>query len=342
MVGVHEEVYRIKAAYLYGRWGIMALLLLSSLVIPYKIATDGQAYPDLNLLLTCYSIAGFLWIVAPFDSWTVTAYIETTSDGFWLKKLGQKARWHPYSAIMAYNERPNSTRMESFDELTLYLTDAWFVLRSNEYRDYADLKDLFTQYGKAGQHQNVITVPERNLIRWLIGATALIILINIVFGFLAHNDTDSTPAHLVTIRDGVSQAKEIRNKGRLKGVTISLITYPNFSFYLSRREYTDSLAYLVWAVDMGQPIELTIRESELRRKLSQTEPLTFGDKYSDFRMVDVFAAQQTTRFHIESQSPVYEPKRTNPILRTMLLGMLLILCWTGWVYVDQHRLLRAT
>jgi hypothetical protein len=342
MVEVYQEVYRIKGAYLYGRWVFVGLLLLATVLVLYFMAFNGQTYPDLDFLLSFYSIAGFLWLMIPFDFMTVTVNIETASDGFWMKKLGRRSCWYPYSAIVAHNERPNSTKMESFDELTIYLTDNWFVIRSNEYKDYTDLKNLFTQFGQSVKHQNVITVFERNLIRWLISGTALIIAANIGFGFLAHNVTDDTPARLIPITDVASQALEDRGKSGLKGVTIYLRSYPAFGFYVSQRDYEISLAPLKQAIQAGQPIELEIRESDFRKKLTKAEPLTFGDKYSDYREISVFTAEQTNRFRLVSPSPVYEQKRTNPVIRTFLFGFLLLLCWTVWVFVDQHKVLRAT
>jgi hypothetical protein len=342
MVGIQEGRYQIKEAYQYGRWLAVGLVFLATIFIPYMVATDRQTYPDLNLLLNFYSIAAFLWIIFPFDFMTVTVEIETTADGFWMRKMGRKMRWYSYEAIVAHNERPNSSKMESFDELTVYLTDNWFVLRSNEYRDYTDLKAVFTSYGEPVRHRNVVTVPERNLIRWLIGGTTLLIIANIAFGFLAHNETDDTPAQLATITDTVLEAREDRAKGRLKGVMISLRAFPDFSFYVSKRHYDVSLEPLKRAILPGQPITITIRDSDFRKKLTQTEPLTFGDKYSDFRVISVFTVEQTDRFRLVSPSPVYELKRTNPTIRSFLLGFLLLLCWTVWVFVDRHRVLRAT
>lgn len=342
MVKEQEGVYQIRAAYRYGRWAAVGLVFLSTVFIPYMIATDRQPYPNLSFLLPFLSVTCFLWIIFPFDFMTVTVQVETTADGFWMQKIGRPARWYPYEAIVGHNERPNSSKMESFEELTVYLTGNWFVLRSNEYRDYTDLKAVFTSHGEPVQHRNVVTVPERNLIRLLIGGTALLIIANIAFGFLAHNETDDTPAQLVSLTDNVREAREDRVKGRLKGVIISLRAFPDFSFYVSKRHYDVSLEPLKRAILIGQPITVTIRDSDFRKKLSRTEPLTFGDKYSDFREISVFTAEQADRFRLVSPSPVYEPKRANPAIRTVLFSILLLLCWTLWVFVDRHRVLRAS
>ncbi len=38
---------------------------------------------------------------------------------------------------------------------------------------------------------------------------------------------------------------------------------------------------------------------------------------------------------------VHEPTHTNLHRRVFLLSILLLLCWTGWVYVDRQPVLRA-
>ena len=83
-----------------------------------------------------------------------------------------------------------------------------------------------------------------------------------------------------------------------------------------------------------------IRQSDFRKKLRKTEPLTFGDKYVDYNQIIAFGVNQGDSVDILTPNPVYEPTHTNPLLRTILLSFLLLLCWTGWVYVDRQAVLR--
>ncbi|WP_461127893.1 hypothetical protein [Spirosoma aerophilum] len=48
-----------------------------------------------------------------------------------------------------HNERPGASKWVPSMELTIYLTDNWFIIGSIEFSDYSYLKKTFTQYGQA-------------------------------------------------------------------------------------------------------------------------------------------------------------------------------------------------
>lgn len=225
--------------------------------------------------------------------------------------------------------------------MTVYLADDWFALRSNQYTDYDYLKAHFTQYGQPVPYRTVFTLTERTRLRWMIGGLVLLIGATIAFGFAAHDPADPNPARLITLTDMVQRVKENRYKGHLNGVTISLRAFPHFAFYVPRRNYVVSLANLQSAITPNRPISLLIRESEFRKKLRGTEPLTFGDKYVNYQRIMVFGVTQGDSVRIQTPNPVYEPTHTNPFQRTFLLSILLLLCWTGWVYVDRQSVLQG-
>ena len=55
----------------------------------------------------------------------------------------------------------------------------------------------------------------------------------------------------------------------------------------------------------------------------------------------VFGVNQNDSVDILTPGTVYEPTHTNPRLRVFLFSILLLLCWTGGVYVDRQPVLRA-
>jgi hypothetical protein len=181
----------------------------------------------------------------------------------------------------------------------------------------------------------VITPTERNWLGGFISGLTLLILITIAFGFALHNPADPNPARLVTITDTVDQIRANKHKGRLTGLTISLRSHSQFAFIVSRRNYDVSLHSLASTITPVYPISLLIRQSEFRKKLKRTQPLTFGDKYDGYRQIAVFGVTQGDSVRLQTSQPVYEPTHTNPLLQTFLLSILLLLCWTGWVYVDR-------
>ena len=336
------KAFRIRNGYTYFRWFLLSLLFLAALVVPIFLITQVHPYPNINAILISWSIAGLLWIAILVDVGPLASFIELNEHDFTLKKFGQKASRHKYSTILVHNERPNSSKMESFTELTVYLSDNWFIIRSNDFESYDYLKTCLTQYGQSGARQKVLTLTERNRFRRAIGGVAVLILANIAFGYLAHNPTDPNPARLIALTNQAEQIKENRNKGKLTGLTLLIDAFPNFSFSVSQRGYDTSLADAASALVVRQPITLLIRESDYRKKLRQSEPLTFGDKYSgQFNQIEVFGIRQGNAVGLSASAPALEPTRTTPRQRTFLLGFLLLMCWAGWVYVEQHRVLRA-
>ncbi|WP_148562458.1 hypothetical protein [Spirosoma radiotolerans] len=301
-------------------------------------------YPNWSTLLIFFLLGGFvvlMWFV--HSMWQTTA-IHMLNDGtFSVKKAEQTPTQHAYTSILAYNERPSASRTGTFMELTIYLTDNWFVIRSNEFRDYAYLKETFTQYGQAIAFKTVLTKAEKIRLRWLIIAQSMLILVNIAFGYLAHNAVEKTPAPLASLTDVVVRVKENRNKSRLTGVTLTLRGFPGYSFYVARHTFDNRLDTLRYAIRPNQPITLLLRQSDLQKKLVKTEPLTFGDKYDHYSEISIFGVEQGdfVRILAPNLTDVQEPTHTNPIQRTCLLGFLLLLCWVGWITVDRQPVIGA-
>ena len=334
-----EDVFRIKRRYLF--WHRAFLLFFLIWATGFTLSNvSGSWYSDLNDRPFIYMITGPVCGMWSSLVYRLTTSIELMEDHFILKKFGHKPARYPYTAILGHNERHELGRGGPFNELTVYLADNWFAIRSNEFTDYDPLKDYFTQYGQPVPYRTVFTLTERNRFRWLLGGLALLIGAAIAFGFVAHNPSDPTPARMVSITGTVSGIRENKDKGTLKGVTIGLRAFPGFAFYVSRRNYDVRLETLASALTLSRPVTLLIRQSDFRKKLRKTEPLTFGDKYVDYNQIIAFGVNQGDSVDILTPNPVYEPTHTNPLLRTILLSFLLLLCWTGWVYVDRQAVLR--
>ncbi len=323
-------------------WGATLLLLFGSLVvIPIIVATSGQGYPNLDTPLLFCSGLGFFWVGIARELGRQTTFLRLDESSFTIKKWWQTPKQFNYSDIIGWNERPNPDRGKPSKALTFYLKDDFFVIKSNEFADYNLLKDRLCPHAKAVPYQKVITLSERNRLRWLIGGLTLLITANIAFGYLAHNPTDKNPVKLLNVSGMIDRVTEDRPKGHFKGARIFLRTYPDFVFYVSRRVYTTNIQYLKSVIRPNQLLTLFIRESDYRKKIAQTEPLTFGDKFSNYRQIMVYGLTQGKWVNLQSDKPVYEPTHTNPLQRTFFSCILLLICWSGWVYADQHKILRA-
>ena len=337
-----NDVFRIRSGYMILFWFMLLLPLVSTLALAIFLTVNTQRYFDLDTVLFLGLLIGYFWVIWAALSYQQTSHVQLPNDSFTFKKVGQKPARYPYSAILAHNERLESGRGGPFNELTVYLADNWFAIRSNQFRDYDYLKDYLTQYGQPVSYRNVITPAERSRIGYFISGLALLIVITIALSFVAHNPADPNPARLISLIDTVDRVRENRHKSRLTGVTISLRPFPGFAFYVSRRNYDVRLAGLEAAITPKRPISLLIRESDFRKKLRKTEPLTFGDKYDNYYQIMVFGVTQGDAVRLQTPNLVYEPTHTNPYQRAFLLSILLLLCWTGWVYVDRQEVLRPS
>ncbi|GAB3769647.1 hypothetical protein GCM10028818_06030 [Spirosoma horti] len=337
-------LFRVKPINTFFRWLLFLLLLGTTVVGPTLLIFEAPYYPNWNTLLSFFLIGGFvvfMWVT--YSMWQTIAIHMFDDATFSVKKSGQTPSQHAYESILAYNERPSESKMGTFMELTIYLTDNWFVIRSNEFRDYEYLKETFTQYGQAITFKTVLTKTEKIRLRWLIIAQSMLILVNIAFGYLAHNAVEKTSAPLASLTDVVVRVKENRNKSRLTGVTLTLRSFPGYSFYVGRHNFDNRLDTLRYAIRPNQPITLLLRQSDLQKKLVKTEPLTFGDKYDHYSEISIFGVEQGDFVHslAPNLTDVQEPTHTNPLQRTFLLSFLLLLCWVGWIAVDRQPVIGA-
>lgn len=341
-MGVQQEkAFRLRNGILYLHWFLFVLMFPTMGFILFMIATAGQAYPDLSIAPIFFCVMGIIWIPLSAQYWRQTTSVRIEADQFIVKKLYQYPKQVACASILYHNERLDSGKGQPFKVLTVYLPDDFFIVKSNEFTHYEQLKDQITQYGKSVTYQKVMTLAERNRLRWMIGGLVLLIIANIVFGYVAHNPITTKPARLITVTDAVHSVAIDQGKGGFKGFRLRLKTWPDFTFYISRRNYDTNIRSLQQAIAVNQPITLLLRQSDYRKKLAKTEPLTFGDKYDNYQRIVVFGVEQTKNVHLMTYKPIYESVHTNPAQRTFLLGFLLLLCWVGWVYIDQYKVLLA-
>ena len=335
-----SDVFSIKPAYRILRWVLLVLLLTFYVLLAvFVLRATGRDYFNLDLVCFLFLITGFLSVAWAAHMYQQTTYVQLLDDSFVVKKVGKKRATYPYKAIVSHNERLRVDKNTTHYEFAVYLADNWFAIRSNDFPDYDYLKEELSRYGQPGPYREVITPAERTQLGWFISAMALLIGITIGLGFALHNPADPNPAQLIALTDIADQVNVNRNKGRLVSVTIRLRAHPNFYFEVSRRQFDNPPDGLQAAIRLKQPITLLIRQSEFRKKLIKTEPLTFGDKYDGYKEIKVFGVRQGDSVNLQTSQPILEPTHTNPLLRTLFLGLLLVFCWAGWVYVEQLEVL---
>ncbi|WP_157626983.1 hypothetical protein [Spirosoma luteum] len=316
------------------------LLFLSLFVIPAGIALSGARYPDLSVLPIFWVLGiGFVGAIVLLEMKPQTVSIELSETGFTVKKWGSRATHYPYSAITSYNERRQFDRASAFDELTLYMPTNWFMLRSNVFRDYPYLKAQLTQDARPVPYRRVITQTERMQFRWFLSGMALLIITSIVFGFVAHNPSGKNPAPLGPFTALLDEVRAVEAKSNFKGVSFRLNRWSDHWFYASRQDFDQDIRFLLRYIRPNRPVTLLLRESDIQKKLLETEPLTVGDKYFDYKRIEVFGIRQGNDINLSTTQPVYEPTRTRPYRWLLFYGMLLVLCGTCWVWTEQQQLL---
>ncbi len=322
-----------------GTW----LLFVALILIPAGIAFSDARYPDLLILPICWVTgAGFLGAIVLFEMKPQTVSIALDETGFTVKKWGSRAVYYPYSAITSYNERHQFDRSSAYDELTLYMPTNWFMLRSNVFDDYAYLKTRLTRLAQPVPYRRVTTRTERMQIRWFLGGLSLAIIASIIFGFAAHNPAGKGPALLSSLSAQVDGVRAVKTKGNFKGISFRLTRWPDLLFYASRQDFDQDIRLLLRYIRPNRPVTLLLRESDIRKKLLKNQPLTFGDKYIDYKRVEVFGIRQGTAINLSTSQPAREPTRTHPYRWLLFFGMLLVLCGSCWVWVEQQPLIRAS
>lgn len=338
----HEETFRIKSRWLWLHRFLFGLMV-SILYIPYRLATDGQLYPDLSQAPIFCMMLGFIWILWLSEAWKQTTRIKLGACRFTVKKWMQSARDFAYDSIEGYHEYEDWDRRGSFMALTVYLHDDYFTIRSIDFEGYDVLKDRLTDQRLVVTRQKVITRAERSRLRWLIGSLGLLIVANIVYAYVAHNPNGNQPAQLVALTSTLERIRPDTDRvGRLKGLTVQLSPWPGFEFYISRKAYPEDIQTLEPAIETNRTVRMWIRDSDYQKKLIKTEPLTFGDKHDDFKQIPVFGIDQINGLRLRATVPALEPVHTRPVQRTIFLSFLLLFCWAGWVYVDQQKVLNRS
>ncbi|GAB4033367.1 hypothetical protein [Spirosoma gilvum] len=333
-----EETFNIRTRWLVFNWVIIGLLT-AVLYISYKIATHGQVYPNLSQAPIVCVLVGFVWIGWLAEAWRQTTVISLGAHQFTVKKWAQAARQFNYESIEGFHEHTEVDRNGSYRVLSVYLKDYYFSIKSTDFEAYEVLKTRLTEHRAAVPRQQVITRAERNRLRWLIAGLIMVIIANIVFGYVAYNPKSKQPAQLVSLTSTLDRIRLVSNRSGLKGFTVQLRDWPDFEFYISRKAYAEDLRTLEQEVTMNRSIRVLIRESDYRKKLLKTDPLTIGDKYDNFNQISVFGVDQLNGLRLRATVPALEPTHTNPVQRTILLGILLLFCWTGWAYVDRQKVL---
>ncbi len=320
--------------------GIILLLGVIMVIAPiYSVWT--QPYPDLNFSTFFGSLGLIMMLLLTWPYIEHTASIQTGTESFTVRKYGQVPFEYPYTALTGHTVRPNFDRQRSWTELVVYLPDNWFVLRSIDFDNFDELVALFSAVSPAVPYRQVLSPGEQRLARIFLIVALLVGLVPVWFGFAAYQPVDKQPARLVHLSGTLSSIRKTTNRSSsYTGFALRLAEYPDFTFYARRKGFTDSLRTLPYALNYPPRLTLTIRAYDFRTKISRQQPLTFGDRYDDYRSIPVAGIDSSPFFHVRTTRTIFNDSHTKPYLRLSLFCLYAIVIWSFWLAVDKQTIRR--
>jgi hypothetical protein len=310
--------------------GLLALFGAAFLFLLFTLFAFARfdLYPDLDQGLSVHLIASAILALLSYIYRQKISKVTFQAESFSVYGLLQCRKTYNYEDVVYYAQKyrkeENRGRKTRWTEFHVHLHhDEFFLIQSDDFKQYDYIKSRLSQYGEH-QHLPTPSVKTPFLIwscRWL----SMICLFNIVFGCAAHDEVDGKEADLQQISGLITKAENNISRNRFKGITLQLADYPNFTFRADQEDFSVNIESIGEALSTGQPLKMLIRKSEYEKKLSKTQRPTFGDKYSRYSQIAVFGIND-----VKAKIPVYEDPHTNPLLRALLFGLVLLFCVWSW------------
>lgn len=339
-LSIPPRTYRMKlTGYIFT---YLLFLTVIGIVILALRPLSAQPFPNLVPALRWLGVLlPALLLLMTFPLF-VTVSVRVSGDQLLIRKgFGQRARIR-LSDIVAYNEQAAGGKATpDKKQLTIYTHDDWFSILETYYADYDQLKELLTQFGQPVPFRQGLNTAETRLLRGLVLGYVAFIAGLVWLGYAAYTPaTQRNRTH--QLQATVNEVRIVKSgKGRPLGIAFRLNEFPQFSFGATKKEFGDEVLSLPGQLRAGLPVQLTIMEQDLTRKLTGTDALSFGDKVDDFTQINVFrieAAINNSRLVLKANTPPHADTHTRPVL--WMLGAVagLLIAWTCWVWLDRHQM----
>lgn len=317
--------------------GFALLFWSAALLVSVGIARAGIPYPNLNFVTALVAVCLVFGLMLFWATVGETVSIRMGAESCTVRKRWQRAVDQPYQSVTGHNVRTTADRYISWTELTVYLTDDWFALRSVDFPNFDELVTHFASVSPEVPYRPVLSPTEQRLARWFLISVLVIGLVPVWFGFAAHQPVDKQPARLVSVVGYVFDIRQTANRNNaFTGYDLTLINYPDFVFHVRKTSFNDSLRTMPgWFAKSGI-ITLLVREHDLLTKISHKQPLTFGDKYDGYRSIAVYGIGDQSGIRLRANQPAYDDSHTKPYLRLAAFLLYAIVLWSCWLAVDKQ------
>ncbi|QJD79448.1 hypothetical protein [Spirosoma rhododendri] len=294
-------------------------------------------YPNLNVITIVGTGGTVLTLMFTWSQVGQTAFIQLLPDSFVGRKRWQRAAEHPYTSVTGHNVRLNFDRNQHWTELTVYLTDDWFALRSVDFPNFDELVAYFSSVSPAVRYRPVLSPAEQRLAQWFLIGALLVGTGPVWFGFAAHQSVSKQPARLVNLVGYVFDIRQTSNRNNaFTGYDLTLVNYPDFTFHVRKTSFSDSLRTVPdWFTTSGTTT-LLIREHDFLTKINRKQSLTFGDKYDGYQTITVFGIGDRSGVRLRANQPAYDDPHTKPYIRLAVFMLYGIVIWSFWLAVDRQ------
>jgi hypothetical protein len=336
---VHQPaIQKVKRSWpFWSHLGFTVLFGAATVGIIIGVTRAQAPYANLNLITGVGSVGTLLTLMF---SWLVvgqTASIQVLTDSFIVRKYWKHSRQHSARSVTGYNVRRNFDRNQQWTELTVYLTNDWFALRSIDFQNFDDLVAHFASVSPAVPYRPVLAPAEQRLGRWFLLSALVVGMGPIWFGFAAHQPVSKQPARLASLVGYVFDIRQTASRSNaFTGYDLTLVNYPDFTFHVRKSSFNDSLRTVPGWFTRSGIITLLVREHDFLTKISHRQPLTFADKYDGYQSIAVFGIGSQAGIRLQANQPAYDNPHTKPYIRLAAFLIYTIVLWSCWLAIDEQ------
>lgn len=306
------------------------------LAVPMGIWLVQYPYPMLDLMLASICLGLFFLLLVCQERLGQTRSIQLLTDRLIVRKSNLTRIEQPYTAIRSYNLRTSGAEGQIWTELTVYLADDWFSLRSTDFPAFDELAARLTEQGTAVPYRPVVSRPEARRLTFLLGLLGLVGAGLVLTGFLQYTPPPARPTPLVPVSSQVQALLVDQGKFRINGYVIRLTAFPEFRFYARRGDFSDTLRWLPAIVKPGSAVQVLVKEPDVARRLTRQLPLTFADRYADYRSIRVYGITTETGFRLLARNNARDKPRSRPYVRLGVFVLLALVCLSAGIGVWQR------
>ena len=276
--------------------------------------------------------------------------IIITNDTLFIQYLtGQSKKKIPLRDIESYIEVEKKAKNNTWQELTIYTPTQKHKIISSHYTEYLTIRRILTKdksYNTLAEQWKKY-FSNRNF-GW--GFCIFAVLFLCIFSWLysSRNNDPITSSELIFVEGRLINPLEIkrssagrRSRRKTSSITVQVNPYSEFNFKLSDKGVRAARALeLVNEVRPGATIRLQILKEQYQKKLTETMPLEFWDKYRDYDEISIYGIESEDKVYLDYRLYIreIEEDKEDPILGILFIGgFFLFMLGVGLYYLLTNK-----